>query len=92
MAESRINSYNKLTDEVSWYYDDHTTNERITVNETGLDLVKKIIIHIPDKDFRMVRYYGFYNNKCIDTLDKVNKLLGKEISYYVSKEKKKENT
>lgn len=89
MAESRINSYDKLTDEVSWYYDDHTTNERITVKETGLDLVKKIIIHIPDEDFRMVRYYGFYNNKCIDVLDKINKLLGKEISYYVDKEKKK---
>ena len=23
----------------------------------------------------MVRYYGFYNNKCHDTLDEINKLL-----------------
>ena len=39
MAESRIISYNKETDEVVWFYDDHKTGKRITVHETGLDLL-----------------------------------------------------
>ena len=63
MAESRILSYNKQDDSIEWFYDDHTTEERIEVRESGLELLKKMIIHIPDDNFRMVRYYGFYNNK-----------------------------
>ena len=76
MAQSRITYYNKKSDEVTWYYDDHKTNERITVNETGRELLKKMIIHIPDTGFRMIRYYGFYNNKEQDVLNRVHELLG----------------
>ena len=32
----------------------------------------------------MVRYYGFYNNRCHDTLDKINELLGKQNGKYLS--------
>ena len=76
MAESRIISYDEDTDDVCWFYDDHATNERITVKEKGIDLLKKMIIHIPDENFRMVRYYGFYNQKKQDTLYKIHELLG----------------
>ena len=75
MAESRIVSYNKKTDEVSWFYDDHKTEERIDVRETGLDLLKKMIIHIPDEGFRTVRYYGFYNNKKRSQLERIYELM-----------------
>ncbi len=90
MAESRLISYNKETDEVSWYYEDHKTEERIEVKETGKQLLEKMIIHIPNKQFRMVRYYGFYNNKCHNTLDDINKLLGKDKSKYQSYLEKKQ--
>lgn len=76
MAESRLVTYNFENDTVEWYYEDHKTSERIDVLETGKDLLSKMIIHIPDENFRMIRYYGFYNNKCQDTLDKVHTLLG----------------
>ena len=66
----------KKTDEVTTYYDDHKTNERITVNETGRELMKKRIIHIPETGFRIVRYYGFYNNKEQDILNRVHELSG----------------
>lgn len=78
MAQSRINSYNKETDEVEWFYDDHKTEERIIVKESGLELLKKIIIHIPDKHFRTVRYYGFYNAKEKDILDVIHEQLGQK--------------
>ena len=78
MAESRLTSYDKNTDIVEWYYEDHKTEERIEVVETGRSLLEKLIIHIPDENYRMVRYYGFYNNKCQKLLDKIHELLGKE--------------
>ena len=90
MAESRLISYDDSTDNVSYWYEDHKTSEKITVNETGKKLLGKMIIHIPDKDFRMTRYYGFYNNKCNDVLDIVNKLLGKENKYHTNKAQRKQ--
>ena len=77
MAESRILSYNPESDTVEWFYDDHKTEERIYVKESGLDLLKKMIIHIPDENFRMVRYYGFYNNKEQDLLERLHGMIGK---------------
>ena len=53
------------------------------------NLILQMMIHMPDKDFRMVRYYGFYNNNCHDTLDEINKLLGKEKGKYQSYLEKK---
>jgi len=75
MAESRISSYNKDTDAVEWYYDDHETEERKHVSETGLDLLKKMIIHIPDEGFRTIRFYGFYNNKKKKQLERIYELM-----------------
>lgn len=48
-AESRITSYDKTKDKVIWFYDDHKTEERIVVKETGKELLKKIFIHVPEK-------------------------------------------
>lgn len=89
MAESRLISYDNNTDDVSYWYEDHTTNEKVTVNETGRKLLGKMIIHIPNKDFRMTRYYGFYNNKCNDVLDVVNELLGKQNRIHYDKNQRK---
>ena len=82
MAQSRIISYDKCNDDILWYYEDHKSEERIEVRETGLDLLKKMIIHIPDKSFRMIRYYGFYHPKAQDLLDEIHSLLGKEGKTY----------
>lgn len=91
MAESRIIYYNKDTDEVSWYYDDHKTKKRMTVVETGRELLEKMFIHIPDKNFVMVRYYGFYSNKEKDLLYQIHAELGNNIkAALVKQEKKKE--
>lgn len=77
MAESRLLSYDRKFHSVQWYYDDHKTEERIEVNESSLELLKKMIIHIPDDGFRTTRYYGFYNNKEQELLDHLHQMLGK---------------
>ena len=56
-----LSTITKKTDEVTWYYDDHKTNERITINETGRELMKKMIIHIPET--------GFHINRVLELLD-----------------------
>ena len=78
MAESRLISYDKDKNVIKWYYEDHKTEEKVEVEETGKTLLEKLIVHIPDENYRMVRYYGFYNNKCQKLLDKIHELLGKE--------------
>ena len=86
MAESRITSYDRSTGEVVWFYDDHKTEEKIIVKENSRELLKKIFIHIPEKHFRMVRYYGFYNNKCHQLLDLIHEQLGKDKNKDYSKD------
>lgn len=56
----------------------HRTELRIEVTESGRSLIEKLIVHIPEKHFRMIRYYGFYNPKNVDTLDHIHEILGKD--------------
>lgn len=86
MAESRITSYDRKTGQVVWFYDDHKTEERIVVKEHAKSLLGKIFIHIPEKNFRMVRYYGFYNNKCEKLLDHLHEMLGEKRNKDYSRE------
>ena len=78
MAESRLISYDKKTKTVAWYYNDHKTEKREVVVEPAIELLKKMIIHIPDEGFRCVRYYGFYNNKKKNQLERIYELMGNE--------------
>jgi hypothetical protein len=76
MAESRIDNYDIDKQTVTWHYTDHKTDELIVVCDDVIDFIHKLIIHIPDKYFNCVRYYGFYANAASSTLDRVHLLLG----------------
>ena len=56
----------------------HRIELRIEVTESGRSLIEKLIVHIPEKHFRMIRYYGFYNPKNVDTLDHIHEILGED--------------
>ena len=60
MAQSRITDYDPDKKEIAYYYEDHKTNERVDVRESVYDFIGKLIIHIPEEQFKMVRYYGIY--------------------------------
>ncbi|EQB88243.1 hypothetical protein M918_24675 [Clostridium sp. BL8] len=64
IAQSRIISYDGRT--VRFYYERHEDGKRVEVELDAIEFIKKLIIHIPEKHFRMIRYYGIYssNNKC----------------------------
>lgn len=90
MAESRITRYERSTDTVEWFYNDHKDNQRYDVKEKASDFIKKLIIHIPDHHFRNVRYYGFYSNASQKKLDHIHELLGKEKKKDYSRKKRME--
>jgi len=60
MAESRIIKYDKKKKTIRYYYEDHKTDERVEVEEHIFTFMKKLIQHIPETQFKMIRYCGLY--------------------------------
>lgn len=61
MAQSRILDYDGSN--VTFYYQRHEDNERVVETLHAIDFIKRLIVHIPDEQFKMVRYYGLYAKK-----------------------------
>jgi hypothetical protein len=60
MAQSRIMAYDKENRIVKYYYEDHKTEQRVEVTESIYRFIWKLLRHIPEPQFKMVRYYGIY--------------------------------
>ena len=74
IATSRIDKYDG--EFVTFHYTRHEDNKTITECIPALDFIKRLIVHIPEKHFKMLRYYGIYAkhhrqerklHKCIST-------------------------
>jgi hypothetical protein len=63
IAESRITNYDG--DFVTFEYIPHGSKELVPETVTVFDFIEKLITHIPDDNFKMIRYYGFYNTKSL---------------------------
>lgn len=75
MAESRIIDYDKENKRIRYYYEDHKTEERIEVEEHVYLFIKKLLLHIPETQFKMIRYYGIYATCNHSHKDKIKALL-----------------
>lgn len=58
MAQSRIADYDGQF--VTFFYDRHEDGKRITEKIPAFEFIKRLIIHIPEEQFKMIRYYGLY--------------------------------
>ena len=58
MAQSRIIDYDG--DFVTFWYDRHEDNMHVVEKIHVYEFIKRLIIHIPDEYFNLVRYYGLY--------------------------------
>lgn len=58
MAQSRITDYDGKN--VTFWYQRHEDNKKVSVTLSAFDFIKSLIIHIPEKSFNMLRYYGAY--------------------------------
>ena len=97
MAQSRIEDYDYDLNFVWWHYIDHQTKERVDVFDSTVDFMKKLMIHIPDENFKMVRYLGAYTSRkkklsaCIrKTLSTAREWIRKKLTSY--REFRKEST
>lgn len=58
MAQSRILDYDGSF--VKFWHNRHEDDVRVEETLHVYDFIKRLIIHIPDKFFNMIRYYGLY--------------------------------
>ena len=61
MAESRIIDYDG--EYVTFWYQRHEDNKLIKERVHVYDFFKRLNFHIPDENFKTVRYYGIYAKK-----------------------------
>ena len=94
MAESRIVKYDDINKTVHWFYHRHEDDKRIDVIEPVTSFINNVVLHCPERNFKMVRYFGFYANKSSKTYDRMAELVGKKLKrkvqykkewYYVKK-------
>ena len=62
IATSRIDAYDG--DFVTFHYNRHEDNKLMTENLPVLDFISRLTQHIPEKHFKMIRYYGIYARHC----------------------------
>ena len=60
MAESRIIDYDGTY--VTFWYQRHNDDLIIVEKVHAFEFISRIIIHIPDKNFKQIRFYGAYHN------------------------------
>lgn len=60
IATSRIDNYDRDNDTVTFHYNRHEDNKLIYETIPALEFAKRLMRHIPDKHFKMIRYYGIY--------------------------------
>lgn len=85
IAASRLGHYNGGAS-LSFRYLDHKTGETATETLTQRELVARLKQHIPEKFFKMVRYFGFLANRvCGEKLPQVYRALGMDKPEAVAK-------
>ncbi|WP_162151213.1 transposase [Haploplasma modicum] len=63
---------------VTWTYTPHEApRKQIVITESVYDFIAKLVRHIPDQGFHVLRYYGFYANRSSYSLTKKKKLFDK---------------
>lgn len=86
MAQSRIISCDYNSQTIKYWYQDHKTEVRIEVEEHVFKFMMKLIQHIMQPQFKMVRYYGIYA-----TCDHKHKKAVKRKLYHQNKAKNNHN-
>lgn len=78
IATSRIDKYDG--EFVTFHYNKHEDDSYVEETLPAIDFIKRLIQHIPEKNFKQIRYYGLYAR---DYSEK------KKLNLAISKEKRK---
>ena len=75
MAESRILDYDK--NYVTFWYQRHEDNKIVIEKIHAFDFIARIILHIPNKNQKYIRYYGCYNESTKIITPKIKEMFRK---------------
>lgn len=78
MASSRIDDYDN----------DHDSKERVDVYESIRSFMKKLILHIPDQNFKMICYIGRHARKKKKPGNLLKKMVSKSHTWILNKQYK----
>lgn len=82
MAESRIIDYDGTF--VTFWYQRHNDDLIVIEKIHAYEFISRIIIHIPDYNFKQIRFYGAYHNSTKIDIE-VTKIISKEKKEFFSK-------
>ena len=80
VAESRISEFNRLINTVMFWYKDEASGERKFVTFGALEFIGRLVRLIPDRNLKLIRYYGLYSRRTKGKLLKVLTPLSREKS------------
>ena len=60
IATSRIDKYDTDKDTVTFHYNRHEDNVFVQKTIPSMEFIQLLMQHIPEKHFKMIRYYGIY--------------------------------
>jgi hypothetical protein len=70
IAESRISEFNVETNMVAyWFVDEHKVKRFVTL--PALEFIERLVKLIPDKNLKLIRYYGLYSRRTAGKFQKV---------------------
>ena len=80
IATSRIDKYDGNS--VTFHYNRHEDNKYVEETIPALEFIERLIRHIPEKHFKMIRYYGVYaRHKKSD--NKLRRAISPEVRNYL---------
>ena len=75
IAESRIKEYDGIN--VTYCYERHEDNKHEEKTVKAEEFIGLLLMHVPDRQFKMVRYYGVYSRRIKSKIKQVMKERGK---------------
>ena len=67
IAESRISDFNVETNMVTyWFVDEHKVKRFVTLS--ALEFIGRLVRLIPEKNLRLICYYGLYSRRSLGSL------------------------
>jgi hypothetical protein len=77
IAESRISEFNVETNMVTfWFVDEKKVKRFVTL--PALEFIERLVSLIPEKNLKLIRYYGLYSRRTLGVLQKVLTPLSRE--------------
>jgi len=76
IAESRISDFNVETNMVTFWYEEKGGKKFVTLS--ALEFIDRLVRLIPDKNLKLIRYYGLYSRRTQGKLQKMLTPLSRE--------------